>query len=116
MKSKAAKIREMVTQEVPPKDIAAKLKVPISTVYTVRWKMKKANKVSDHIAAKSKTKSPAIKAKAKELNRHNELLDYLMGEMQETNRLISDATAIRTYLAVRIKEAFKARAEAAERA
>lgn len=116
MKSKAAKIREMVTQEVPPKDIAAKLKVPMSTVYTTRWKMKKANQVSDHIAAKSKAKSPAIKAKAKEIQRHNELLDYLIKEMQETNKLISDAEAIRTYLSVRLKEAFKARAEAAERA
>lgn len=116
MKSKAAKIREMVKQAVPPKDIAAKLNVPVSTVYTTRWKLKKANQVSDHIAAKSKAKSPEVKVKAKELNRHNELLNYLMQEMEETNRLISDATAIRTYLAVRIKEAFKARAEAAERA
>ena len=39
-----------------------------------------------------------------------------MKEMQETNKLISDAEAIRTYLAVRLKEAFNARAEAAERA
>jgi hypothetical protein len=111
MKSKAAKIRELVMQELPPKDIAAKLKVPVSTVYTTRWKLKKTKPTTQ-----VKASSPAIKAKAKEINRHNELLDYLMKEMQETNKLISDAEAIRTYLAVRLKEAFKARAEAAERA
>lgn len=110
-KSQAAKIRELLVKNVAPKEIAEQLKVPISTVYTVRWKMKKT-KPTPQI----KASSPAIKSKTKEINRHNELLEYLMEEMQETNRLINDATAIRTYLAVRIKEAFKARAEAAERA
>ena len=114
MKSKAAKIREMVKQAVPPKDIAAKLKVPISTVYTVRWKMKKTKPTAE-VQTKVKQMLDRTKPKAKEIQRHNELLEYLMKEMQETNKLISDAEAIRTYLTVRIKEAFNARAEAAER-
>lgn len=112
-KSQAAKIRELLMKETPPKEIAEQLKVPISTVYTVRWKMKKAKPTAE---AKTKIKQLLDRTKSKELNRHNELLSYLMQEMEETNRLISDATAIRTYLAVRIKEAFKARAEASERA
>lgn len=115
MKSKAAKIRDMVMQEIPPKDIAAKLKVPISTVYTVRWKMKKTKPTAE-VQTKVKQMLDRTKPKAKEIQRHNELLEYLMKEMQETNKLISDAEAIRTYLAVRLKEAFNARAEAAERA
>lgn len=115
MKSKAAKIRDMVMQEIPPKDIAAKLKVPISTVYTVRWKMKKTKPTAE-VQTKVKQMLDRTKPKAKEIQRHNELLEYLIEEMEETNRLINDATAIRTYLAVRIKEAFRARAEAAERA
>ena len=114
MKSKASKIRELLMKELPAKDIAAKLNVPISTVYTTRWKMKKTKPTAE-VQTKVKQMLDRTKPKAKEIQRHNELLDYLMAEMQETNRLISDATAIRTYLAVRIKEAFKARAEAAER-
>jgi len=111
MKSKAAKIRELVMQELPPKDIAAKLKVPVSTVYTTRWKMKKTKPTPQ---VKATIKKELGKAKSRDVARHNELLDYLMKELQETNKLISDAEAIRTYLAVRLKEAFKARAEAAE--
>ena len=114
MKTKAAKIRELLMKELPAKDIAAKLNVPISTVYTTRWKMKNTKPTAEG-QAKVKRILDRAKPTPKEVVRQNELLDYLMAEMQETNRLISDATAIRTYLAVRIKEAFKARAEAAER-
>ena len=114
-KSQAAKIRELLMKETPPKEIAEQLKVPISTVYTVRWKMKKAKPTAE-VQTKVKQMLDRTKPKAKEIQRHNELLEYLIEEMEETNRLISDATAIRTYLAVRIKEAFKARAEASERA
>ena len=109
-KSQAAKIRELVAKNIPPKEIAGQLKVPISTVYTVRWKLKKANKVSDHIAAKSKAKTSAAKAKAKEIKQNNDILGYLLEELQATNQLISDAQAVETYLKVRIKEVFAARA------
>ena len=112
-KSQATKIRELLMKETPPKEIAEQLKVPISTVYTVRWKMKKAKPTAE---AKTKIKQLLDRAKSKELNRHNELINYLIKEMEETNKLISDAEAIRTYLTVRIREAFRAKAEASERA
>lgn len=107
MKSKAEKIRELVMKEVPAKEIAAKLKVPISTVYTTKWKMKNTKPTPQ---VKATIKKELDKAKSRDVARHNDLVSYLMKELETTRKLISDAQAIETYLLVRVREAFADRA------
>ena len=58
-KSKAAKIREAIAAGEKPADVAKRLRVPVSTVYTTRWKMKKEgskrvviSKAEAHVAKK----------------------------------------------------------------
>lgn len=101
MKSKAAKIRELLMKELPAKDIAAKLNVPLSTVYTTKWKMKNTKPTAE---GKAKVKRILDRAKPSSGPRNPALVPYLMKELETTNKLISDAEAIRVYLQVRIRE------------
>lgn len=97
--SKAAQIRAEVVQGTPPAIIAKKLKVPISTVYTARWKMKSAKKGKKIPLAVDETKVKVHPALLKSLNKpiDNPYIDDIV----EVRRQIDDLLVIENYLRTR---------------
>jgi hypothetical protein len=87
--SKAAQIRAEIAQGTAPSVIAKKLKVPISTVYTARWKMKN-------------TKQPKVKISPVILKKLNTPIDNpYIDDIVEVRRQIDDLLVIENYLRTR---------------
>jgi hypothetical protein len=95
--SKAAQVREAVEQGLAPAVIAKKLKVPLSTVYTTRWKMKTAKKGKKVPLAIDETKVKVNSMLLKKISINNPYLDDVM----EIRRQIDDLLVIENYLRTR---------------
>lgn len=97
MKSKSEKIRQAIAKGMTPKEIASALKVPINTVYTIRWKQNKAKRKPSPIASKTRVEVKAKKA--------TPTVDFIREELAATERRINDLTVIASYLTIRLRQA-----------
>lgn len=97
--SKAAQVRAAVREGLTPAEISKKLKVPLSTVYTTRWKMKTAKKGKEIPLAVDETKVKVHPALLKSLNKpiDNPYIDDIV----EVRRQIDDLLVIENYLRTR---------------
>ena len=108
--SNAAKIRSALQAGETAKEISQRLKVPISTVYTVNWKMKKAKKVvlTKRQADLAKKLNIPIKTYAKELLRAQAkptpLADFVRAELANIEGQISRLGTIASFLSIRLQQ------------
>ena len=93
--SNAAKIRAALAVGDKPKNISQRLKVPISTVYTLKWKMKNG-KVA-------KRKVPFVVDQIKAI-KSTPLADFIREELASVERQIDNLHTIASFLAVRLRQ------------
>lgn len=120
-KSKAAKIREAIAAGEKPADVAKRLRVPVSTVYTTRWKMKKEgnkrvviSKAEAHVAKKlgvtyeeyAKEKLKLQQQTETQKVENNLPLEYeaYMQDLLEIRRQIDNLHTIEAFLQIRVDQ------------
>ena len=108
--SNASKIRAALRAGEKPKEISQRLKVPINTVYTVNWKMKKAKRivVTKTQSDLAKKLGVPIQAYAKEMLRMQAkptpLADFVRAELANLDHDINRLENIRAFLTLRLQQ------------
>lgn len=120
--SKSEKIRKELETGKSPKEVAAALKLPISSVYTVNWKRKKALVRAKAISRLKKVQlresevelakkmNIPIKTYAKEkaklllANKSDPALDFLREELASVERQIDNLNTVASFLTIRLRQ------------
>jgi hypothetical protein len=88
--TKSVQIRKAISEGKTPTAIAKELKVPVNTVYTVRWKMNKA------------VKQDSVKLPMQHLATPN--ADFVRDELANIERQIDNLNTIASFLAIRLRQ------------
>lgn len=110
--SNAEKIRTAVKAGEKPKEISKRLNIPVSTVYTVSWKMRNPKKrkrvvISSRQAELAKRLEIPIKAYAKQLVKLSEpktatpYADFIREELENVEQQIGRLQTIASFLTIR---------------
>jgi hypothetical protein len=91
--SNAAKIRSALRAGETAKEISQRLKVPISTVYTVNWKMKNGKTVT--------RKAPFVIDTIEPIKKSTPLADFIGEEIKALDYDIDRLQIIRAFLSLR---------------
>ena len=91
--SNAAKIRAALAAGDGAKNISQRLKVPISTVYTLKWKMKNGKKVT--------RKVPFVIDTIEPIKKSTPLADFIGEEIKALDYDIDRLQNIRAFLSLR---------------
>lgn len=102
--SNAAKIRAALAAGDKPKNISQRLNVPISTVYTVNWKMKKRPKKIGR--PKKVLTFNTLKGVADKLQKENDnvAVNFVREELASIERQIDNLHTIASFLAIRLRQ------------
>lgn len=110
--TQAAKIRDLLTKGLKPKDVATKLGIPVQNVYNVAFRDKRATKASKKVAKKrgrpAKVKAIPAAPEPQEIpfvqqfrNRIEDLEKerrHFIAELKATDRLCSDLVQANLFL------------------
>jgi hypothetical protein len=89
--TKSVQIRKAINEGKTPRTIAKELKVPVNTVYTLRWKMNK------------EVKQDGVKVSPmKILSTPN--ADFVRDELANIERQIDNLNTIASFLAIRLRQ------------
>lgn len=105
--SKASKIRAELEAGGTPKEVAAKLKVPVQMVYTENWKRKKTvKKKKEVLNAANKVFNKEYKQKVRMALEYkpDPALDFLREELASIERQIDNLNTIASFLAIRLRQ------------
>ena len=94
--SNAAKIRAALAAGDKAKNISQRLKVPISTVYTINWKMKNGKTI--------KRKIPFVIDTIEPVKKQTPLADFIREEVKNLEYDINRLDNIRSFLALRLQQ------------
>lgn len=118
--SKAAKIREAISANEKPRDIAKRLKVPVSAVYTEGWKLRKeakkkvtVNRTEAMLAKKvgisieQYAEQKMLAANSKIVFEHKPVdpaLEFLRDELASVERQIDTLNTVASFLTIRLRQ------------
>ena len=103
MKSKSQKVREAIEQGLSNKEIVEKLKIPVSTVYTVRWAVKKGIQPKK-LGRPRKHKAHVRVATPVAPKSTTPMSDFLREELAGIERQIDNLHTIASFLTIRLRQ------------
>lgn len=102
--SKSEKIRKELETGKSPKEVAAALKLPISSVYTVNWKRKKALVRAKGLSRLNKLMAAVNPPITPKPPAQDPALDFLREELASVERQIDNLNTVASFLTIRLRQ------------